>query len=236
MDGLGRALEAISRKADDLFITTIGDLEIVFRLPPVRTAQQYTYLLDACENDGERNSIFESIFRETVEDDWITKSTGGGLIPAGVPETIARLVLLLSGCNSNTNAYTSELFKNYRKQVDSTLCYMQRVVCSAFSGYTFEILEKLNYQKLVYIFIQAEKLLLEQGIITVEHNFEKPVEVKAKQFLVEDAIKSDTKAYSEFSKPAADDPKRMAMQQAIREKAIQRAKEEERKFKQRMRG
>jgi hypothetical protein len=233
MDGLGRVLETISRKTDDIFVVSIEELEIVFRLPPVRAVQQYATLLQYAGNDSERYTIYERIFRETVQDEWLTKGTGGKDLPAGIPETISNLILLLSGCTENTTEYTEGLFHTYRQQTEMPLGYMQRFICSMFPGYTFEILEELNYQKLVYIFIQAEKRAFEQGIIEKEHSFNKAVEAKPKPYLVEDAIKADAKAYNKYDMPPEEDPRAIARQQQIKERTAARAREEERVFKER---
>ena len=231
MDGLGRALEAISRKTDDLFAVTFGETEIVFRLPPVRVVQQYATLLQLCETDSERNTIYESVFCNVVQDDWLTKNSGAGQLKAGIPESLTKLIIMLSGLDDHHAEYTEELFNAYRNQSNSTLLYMQRTICLVFPGYTFDSLSEINYQKLVNIFIQAEKVLLDRGIIDSEHDFKKAQESKHKPYLVEDAIKADAQAFQEFESPREEDPRRAAHMQKIREAAIRRAKEQELAFK-----
>jgi hypothetical protein len=231
MAGLAHALEAVVQRTDDLFALELEGIEIVFRLPPVRVVSQYTTLLSLATDESLRSVIYEHIFRNAVVDDTLAYSNN--LLPAGVPETISKLIFFLSGVDENSEEYTELLFKTYRSQLDSPVNLMQRWICHIFNGYTFEALEELNYQKLVGIFIQAEKVAIDRGIMDSMFEFTKPQEAKPKPFKVEDVIKQDSQAYSDFDKP--DDPRVRANMRRVREEAIKRAQEEERKFKQRLR-
>ncbi len=228
MTGLFQALEAITKKHDDLFAVELEDVEIVFRLPSVKEGHQYSLLLDLCKTESDRSSVYESIFRNFVQDEWLTKSAGD--IKAGIPETVARLIMMLSGLDEHHTEYTEYLFKAYREQLSSDISYMERVICEVFPGYTFELLESLNYQKLVSVFIQAEKVLIKNGRIEKEHDFVSQEQAKPKPFRVEDVIRQDRNAHKEFETPDRPDPKMAARMQKIREGVIKRAQEEERKF------
>lgn len=232
MSGLHTALGAITKKTDDLFAFEIEGLEVVFRLPSIRQAQQYTMLLKLCDSDAERSEVYESLFRYLVEDEWL--AAGDSDLKAGVPETVGRLAIMLSGLDDRSIEYTQTLFDMYRQQADFTLNYMKRIICQVFSGYTFESLDLLNYQQVVNVFIQAEKVLLDRGIIEKEHDFQSPGEAKAPQFRVEDVIKNDGQAFSEFDKPEQEDPRVRARMQQIREGVAKRAQEEERRYKQQL--
>ena len=230
MSGLHKALAAITKKTDDLFAIGFDGIDIVFRLPSIKVSQQYAFLLQSCETMVEKIEIYEALFRFVVEDEWLVSH--GGEIPAGIPETIGRLVLMLSGLGEDNVEYTEQLFELYRKQVDSTLMYMKRFICQAFPGYTFDTLDSLNYQKIVNIFIQAEKVLLDRGIIEVKHDFKTPEQTKHTS--IGDTIRKDSKAYDHYNKPMAEDPRALAYMQQLREQAMEKAKQEERQYKQRL--
>jgi len=231
MSGLHIALEAITQKTDDLFALEINGIEIIFRLPSIRVGQQYTILLDLSSSVSERVEIYEALFRYVAEDEWL--ASNANTIPAGIPETISKLVLMLSGLDEKHIELTTELFQFYRKQIDSNLMYMTRVICQVFPGYTFESLNLLNYQKLVSIFIQAEKVLLDRGIIEKEHDFSSG-DPKQSQVNIGNTIRNDNAAMSEFDSPKQEDPRVMRQMRMIREQAIQRAKEQEAKYKQQL--
>jgi hypothetical protein len=232
MSGLHQALEAISKKTGDLFAVEIDGIEIVFRLPAIRDVQQYAMLLGMSSTEAEKSEVYEALFRRVAEDSWLAKLATD--IPAGIPETIGRLVVFLSGLDEHSIPYTEELFKAFRAQNDTTNTYMKRTVCQVFPGYTFENLDLLNYQQLVQVFIQAEKVLLDRGIIQKEHDFQAPEKAKPKPFRVEDVIRKDAQAHHDFEKGDDIDPRARVQMQQVREQAIKRAQEEERKYKQHM--
>ena len=229
MSGLIRALDAIVQKNDDLFAIELDGIEIIFRLPSIKSARQYAILLNLAQYNSEKSIIYETIFRNVVQDDWLVNQCGD--LKAGIPETIANLIMRLSGLDDSATEYTEELFRVYRNQSSSDLIFMKRIICSAFGGYTFESLDHLNYQNLVNIFIQAENILLERGIIETEYNFVTPEEVKEAPFKVEDIIRRDKESFIAYDSPEQEDPRKAAYMQKIREIAIQRAKDEEQKFK-----
>ena len=231
MSGLIRALDAIEQKDDDLFAVELGGIEIIFRLPSVKAAQQYAMLIGLAQSENEKSIIYETIFRSVVQDDWLTKQCGD--LKAGIPETIATLVMRLSGLDDSAIEYTEELFRVYRNQSNSTIVYMKRMICVAFGGYTFDSLDHLNYQNLVNVFIQAENILLERGIIKEEHDFTTQESAKEAPFKVEDVIKRDGDLHREYDSPEQDDPRKLAYMQKLREGAMKRAETEERKFKSR---
>jgi hypothetical protein len=233
MDGLTRALEAIQKKSEDLYAFEVEGVEVIFRLPSIKQASQYALLLDMAPKVSLKSAIYDSIFEQIVENEWQTEKNFNQL-PAGISETTARLALFLSGVDVDSQDYTEELYKTYRKQLNVTADYMKRVICIVFAGYTFESLDSLNYQQLVYNFIQAEKVLLDRGIIEEEHAFQKPEDEVEKPYLVEDVLRQDTEAYQEFDRPADEDPEGRARMQKIREEAIQRARQQELEFKRKM--
>jgi hypothetical protein len=231
MNGLHRALEAIQQKSEDLFAFEVEGIEVVFRLPTVHQAQQYAMLLGIAQTESDRLQIYETMFRGAIQDDWMANKDGE--LRAGLPETVARLIFRLSGLDEASIPYTEELFALYRQQSNSTVSYMKRMICMVFPGYTFESLGQLNYQNLVNVFIQAEPILLKQGIIETEHDFKSAANVKAAPFAVEDQIKRDRDAQREYDLGDQEDPRKLAYMQKLRDGARKRAEIEERKYKQR---
>ena len=232
MAGLVHALEAIQNGNDDVYALELEGIEIIFRLPTIKQAYQYQKLLSLASDYTEVSIIYEHMFKVAVVNDYM--ATKDGDLPAGIPETIAKLIFLLSGADEHCTEYTEELVNIYRKQVDNTLMYMKRIICQVFAGYTFKSLDKENYQTIVNVFIQAEKVLLERGIIETVHQFNQPEEMKPKPFRVEDVIRQDANAHAEFDKPK-EDPNTMARMNKIRQEAIKRAKEQELEFRRKTR-
>ena len=231
MSGLSRALEAIQQKSDDVFAFEINGIEIVFRLPPVALAQQYSILLNMTQTESERTVIYETIFRNVVQDDWMINEAGG--LQAGVPETVSKLVFMFSGLDDTAKQYTEELLQLYRTQSSSILMTIKRTICSVFPSYTFESLGQLNYQNLINVFVQAEKILLEKGIIESEFEFMSPDQAKEANFKVENLIKQDKEAYREYDDASKEDPRKLAHMAKLREAAKKRAEMEEKEFKKR---
>lgn len=200
-----QALRALQKQEGDLFVTEFPDgTSIAFRLLTNKKAAQYKMLISLFGDQHTTNIIYEDIFRVCVEDKW--QVTQDGDLAAGVAETIAKLVLYLSGVGDEGIQYTRELMNVYRKQVTSAKDLMQRVICSCFSGYKFSDLEQVNYQELVKIYCQAERLLLDQGIIKEDQmlNLMTPEEQKQeeekKKVKLSDRIKDDIRAYTKFEK------------------------------------
>jgi hypothetical protein len=232
MAGLIHALEAIQNGNEDLYALELEGIEIVFRLPSIKQAYQYQKLLSLTADYTEVCIIYEHMFKAAVLNDYM--ATKDGDLPAGIPETIAKLIFMLSGADEHCTEYTEELVTVYRKQADNTLMYMKRIICQVFAGYTFKSLNEENYQTIVNLFIQAEKVLLERGIIETVHQFNQPEEAKPKPFRVEDVIRHDANAQAEFDKPK-EDANTMARVNKIRQEAIKRAKDQELAFRRKTR-
>jgi hypothetical protein len=166
-------LQEVHKDSSNIYLVDLGDgIEIPFRLPPIKKAQLYARLLSVSAGDPSLEShIYEYIFRSYVTSKTI--ADGGSDLPAGVACTIAQTILYMSGVLENTTEYTEKLFEENREIQQHTTPYMQRVICMAFPGYTFEALNELSYPDLVHVFIQAEKSLLELNIIEKEHKIAK---------------------------------------------------------------
>jgi len=228
MAGLTTLLNSIEKRDVDLYAVELGDLEIVFRLPNVKQAQQYQLLIAMSDFHSERMMIYEHVFRTCVEDKAI--AIHDSEMHAGIPESLAKTILFLSGMDQNSMPFTEGMFKRLRSSNDSNINYMKRTVCQVFSGYTFELLDALTYEQLVSNFIQAEKVMLERGIMETPFSLIGKEETqKPKQYSVEDLIRQDSNAQNEFETDGADpeSQEKRRMQMEMREKAKSRAKEQE---------
>jgi hypothetical protein len=218
--GFALPLEAV-RQDGDVFVLELEEIQVVFRLPPLRRAMQYSHILSAAETIDLKFIVYEHIFRDCIEDKVFAGSQD---IPAGLPETIANLVLFLSGVDENYHDYTEQLLAFNRSSVNAATNTIKRTICGVFSGYRFSDLEALNYQELIYVFVQAEKILLEQGIITEGLKLQKPgQEEEQEQQTIGQMIREDAGAYKEFDFEST--------RKVLRQDPAERAREEERKFR-----
>lgn len=152
-----------------LFVVEIPDWgEIPFKLPSVRKSREYAAAIFLSEDENELCSNYEYIFRECVVDPDIAFDLE---IPAGIPQSVAELILLLSGALPDELKYTEDLINTFRSQLMEQITLMKRVICSVFSGYTFESLGELDYQDLVEVFTNAEHIMLEAGLLEAPYHF-----------------------------------------------------------------
>lgn len=154
-----------------LFVTRFpGWGDVPFKLPSVKRAQQYSAALALTEDTRTPGSvILEQIFRECVVDENLAYHEHG--IPAGVVDSVGRGILYLSGVSEEIVEYTENLFNTYRHQVNTMIPSMKRIVCSVFGSYTFNDVDELDYQDMCETFIQAERALLEGGVIEEPYKF-----------------------------------------------------------------
>lgn len=213
MSSLHHALEAIHEIEDDLFAVPFSDgTEIVFRLPSYKRVTQYLSLLSLAGDDGVLcSAIYESIFRHVCQNKFIANDSE--VLPAGIPETISKLVLFFSGVDSSSIEYTQSLLDSHRTTVNSVIVTMKRSICQAFSGYKYHELDSLNYQQLIEVFVQAEKVLKDAGIISDEGLvIQKSGDKKQKALSIEQMIGKDARAYNQFENTSTgqslyDDPR-----------------------------
>ena len=197
-----RLLESVSKKADDIFVVSFSpELEVIFRLPSHRQAYQYAEILTMLE-DGDPIKVltYDFIFSTYVEDNWLVNHEEN--LPAGVPETITKVILYLSGVDEEHVEYTLNMLDQQRVTVErDMLSHMKRTICIAFQGYTFETIEKMNYQKIVYIFAQAEQSLIERGIIEDRYTYQTQEDESDKQHSPKinfDELMRDNKALQQY--------------------------------------
>jgi hypothetical protein len=213
MSSLHHALDAIQKVDDDLYAVPFPDgTEIVFCLPSYRKALQYYGLVSIAGNDGALlSAIYNNIFSHVCQNKFMANDSQ--TLPAGVPETVSKLVLFLSGVGSSTIDYTQSLLDSYRQTVNGVIETMKRSICQTFSGYKYHELDNLNYQQLISIYVQAEKVLKDAGIISDEGLIiQKPGDKKEKPFSIEETISKDAKDYHRFENTSTgqslhDDPR-----------------------------
>jgi len=145
--------------------------DVPFKLPSVKRAQQYSAALALTENTRTPGSvILEQIFGECVVDENLAYHEHD--IPAGIVDSVGRGILYLSGITEDVITYTQNLFNTYRHQVNTMIPSMERTICSVFGGYTFSNVNELDYQEMCEVFIQAEKALLDGGVIEEPYKFD----------------------------------------------------------------
>lgn len=220
--GLALPLEAV-RRDGDVFVLELEDLQLVFRLPPLKRAMQYSHILSAAESIDLKFIVYEYIFRDCIEDKVFSGSQD---MPAGIPETVALLVLFLSGVDENYHEYTEQLLAFNRDSVNAATTTMKRTICGVFSAYKFSDLDLLNYQELLHVFVQAEKILLEQGIISEGLKLQKPGQEEeiVEQQSIGQMIREDTSAYKDFDAEST--------RKVLRQDPAERARAEEEKFRE----
>ena len=154
-----------------LFIVQLPEWgDVPFKLPSIERAQQYSAALSLVKYESDKIALYEYIFRECVADQDLAYSMMD--IPAGVVESTAGVILFLSSITSHGIEYTEELFNTFRSNAENDpVMIMKRTVCSVFSGYTFKELDKLDYQELVEVFINAEYMMMEMGLLDQPFSF-----------------------------------------------------------------
>jgi hypothetical protein len=214
-----------------LFVVSFpGWEDVPFKLPSVRRSQQYSAMMALADNTFSIVTLYEQIFRECVVDENLAFHRED--IPAGIVESTARLILLLSGLNENAVEYTKGLYQTYRSQATMPLVFMKRVICSAFGAYTFEYLDGLDYQTICEVFVQAERLMLDGGILEEEYELLRPEEQPRKKMANADEFVSDApdgvpgKGPRPTRSPAVQEAMREARMTALREARAKAAREQ----------
>jgi hypothetical protein len=194
-------LSSLSKREGDLYYTVLPNgVDIAFRLPSIKKAFQYRLLLDNALDDFHKYLICEHIFKNHTEDSLLHESEE---LHAGVVESIAGLILYLSGADNNAENYTEELLTIYRHQYGTLHNFMKRSICMVLHGYKFSDLENLTYQELIFLYTQVEPALIQQGIIEREISLKQEA---PKPVSISQMISQDLKDYNKFenSNPAGD--------------------------------
>lgn len=230
MSGLAYLLDSIRELEEDYYVLEIEEREIVFYLPSIRQARQFQTLVALSETEEEKSLIYEHIFMGFVRNKTILEDPD---LQAGLVESISKMILMYSGVGTNAKQYTKEVLIAYRNNTDSVLSFVKRTICQVFSGYTISSLNDVNYPDLINIFVEAEKVLLERGIIEMPFDLmaEEEKKTKPKPFRVEDAIRMDADAQREFDTDGSSPEDRLNKQRMmkLREDAKARAEEQERR-------
>lgn len=227
MSTLQRVLESVSKKTDDIFVLILDDIEIPFKLPSIKIARQFNVLLENTTDNCERIIIYEYIFKLYCQDSYMAMEDPN--IKAGIPETVAKLILYLSGTTENSSYNNSVLnFNRHKINLNLKEDYMKRVICRTFASYKFQDIEELNYQEFVNLFCQAEQVLLESNIIESYFDFS-PKQTKETNSISQ-MIKEDQVSYRNFEQDT--NPNASHQRNAkIRQQAIDKAKKEEADFR-----
>lgn len=183
----------------DLFLVDFDGIEVVFSLPTTKQALQLAKVLKVIEDPCLEYQIYSHIFNVYVTDDCLAKTNQS--LPAGLEASISQVILFLSGASEDAIDYTEKLLELYRDNVNNLTSSMKRIICLAYGGYTFAALDKLNYQELVEIFVNAEQSLLERDIIKERMTITKPGGEEEEKSIGE-MIQNDIKDYKKFNAPS----------------------------------
>ena len=197
--GLITALEAVRKLEKDIYIVTFpDDTEVIFKLPSYKQASQYAQLLKIAENNISLETIvYNHIFEACVVDDYLAVHDQN--LKAGIPETTSKVILYLSGADDHFKEYTQDLLELFRSRTQSIISLMRRNICQVFSGYKMSDLDNMTFQDLIQVYVEAETVLLEQGIIEEGLKFAEPKEEKP--FSIESAITQDAKEFQRYDAP-----------------------------------
>ena len=212
-----------------LFIVSFpGWEDVPFKLPSMRRAQHFSAALTLAEDTFSVVMIWEQIFRECIIDENLAFHRED--IPAGIVESIAKLIVFLSGTGENTLEYTKGLYDTYRAQAMIPLAFMKRTICSAFGAYTFKDLEELDYQTICELFVQAERLMIDGGILEEPYELLAPGEQPGQQMANADDFVSDSglegSGPGPSQSPAVQEAMREANMTALRDARIRAAREQ----------
>lgn len=95
------------------------------------------------------------------------------LLPAGIVDTVANLIMYVSDSgiipdsegNIDVDSFTNRL-NLYRLISSANVEYqMYTIICLVFKAYTFEMLDKLPFDRIASLFASAERYLIENGIL-----------------------------------------------------------------------
>ena len=115
---------------------------------------------------------------------WTEKAINA--LPAGIVETVADLIMYVSDSGIipdtqgkiNIPAFVTRL-NMYRSIASTNVEYqMYTVICLVFRAYTYEMLDKLPFDRIASLFASAERYLLENGILKAPLQIYDPNEVK----------------------------------------------------------
>lgn len=155
----------IAEGKDNLYLAKFSEeISVAFELPPYSQVMRLYNLVNNVDSHNELCDLYETIFSTYVLDKSILCRNK---IPAGIPESVVKLIFHLSTLQNSDTAidYTNNLLDTLREKCNDPVSAMKRVICTIFSGYTFSILNKLDMNELVTVYVNAEKVALEKGII-----------------------------------------------------------------------
>lgn len=199
---VSQVLESLNKVNDDIYLTEFSDgTSVSFCLPSHKDALRYASLLRMFEEDEPlKNIIFEHIFKKYALDDFVLVS--GDLLPAGIISSVVGVMLHLSMVLDEPLEEVNVLLETYRTLSNNYISFMKRTICSVFPAYKISDVEVLNYQKLLEVFVSAERVLLDRGIIEKEYS----VSIKEQEEVVDigKMIAQDRKQYNNFETDKSD--------------------------------
>lgn len=194
--GIVQILESLTKVKDDIYLTEFEDgTEVSFFLPSWRDALRYARLLSIVEEDQVlKNIVFEYIFKRYTLDSYLIND--GGDLPAGITSSVVGTILHLSAALNETIEDINTLLEKRREESTNYLSHIKRTICSVFPAYKLSDVNELNYQELIEVFVDAERILLDRGIIEQEFSLE--IKEEEVQETIGSMIQKDVKEYTKF--------------------------------------
>lgn len=153
------------KAAGDLFGFQLDDGQLIpFKLLSYKEYKSLTSTLMAGHISPD--IIFDYIFNKCITDEFLI-----GVIEeqqAGLTQTLGELILNLSG--PGDKVFLEDLLSQARAQTSKVELQMKAAICRVFPGYTMEKLDELTFPQLVRVFAQAERVMLDSGVI--ENHFQ----------------------------------------------------------------
>lgn len=128
------------------------------------------------------------------------------ILPAGIVDTISNLIMYVSDSgiipdsegNIDIEGFNYRL-SMYRGIASTNVEYqMYTVICIVFRAYTFEMLDKLPFDRIASLFASAERYLLENGILKQPLQVYRPEEPKKETVVKVNSNKSLLEEFIEF--------------------------------------
>jgi hypothetical protein len=144
----------------DLFGFELDDGQLIpFKLLNYREYKSLIHSLGSGNPTPE--IIFDYIFNKCVLDtvlvDIIEEQQ------AGLVQTLGELILSLSG--PGDKEFLTSLLDQARACTGTVELQIKATICRVFPGYTMDKLDELTFPKLVQVFAQAERVMLDSGVI-----------------------------------------------------------------------
>jgi hypothetical protein len=150
---------------------------IVFRLIPWTEFRRINHA--KVHNTIPKEELWTHIFTTYVDLGRIVGYDAIDELPAGIVMTTGEVIYELSNSHAlpnedgQINLYSFTRKLDYFRYMSSITIdkQMMRIICSVYKAYTFEMLEKFDFNRIMELFVAAEKHLLDIGVLNAPISF-----------------------------------------------------------------